>query len=123
MKRAAPTQELTSRAVELDEVHALVHNYARRVREHFGKRVRNVWLYGSAARGDWTTESDIDVLVLLYHEEEGDIEWLVETAYRMGLSEHGLLLQPVLLTTKEFDHLATRERRFARDVLRDGIAA
>jgi len=109
--------------VELDEVHALVHNYARRVREHFGKRVRNVWLYGSAARGDWTTESDIDVLVLLYHEEEGDIEWLVETAYRMGLSEHGLLLQPVLLTTKEFDHLATRERRFARDVLRDGIAA
>lgn len=85
--------------------------------------MRDVWLYGSAARGDWTSDSDIDVLVILHNEEQGDIEWLVETAYRKGLSEHHLLLQPVLLTTKEVDHLAARERRFARDVLREGIAA
>jgi predicted nucleotidyltransferase len=115
--------ETTREATELDRVHALVHDFARLVREHFGERVRDVWLYGSAARGDWTTDSDIDVLVLLYREEQGDIEWLVETAYGIGLSEHRLLLQPVLLTTEEFDHLAARERRFARDVLREGIAA
>ncbi len=104
-------------------MHELAHEFARHVREHFGQRVRDVWLYGSAARGDWTVDSDIDVLVLLHHEEPGDIEWLAETAYRMGLAERRLLLQPVLLTTEEFDQLAARERRFARDVLREGIAA
>ncbi len=115
--------EPQARPAALQQVRALAHDYARLVREHFGERVRDVWLYGSAARGDWTTDSDIDVLVLLYHEAEGDIEWLVETAYRLGLAEHRLLLQPVMLTTDEFDHLASRERRFAHDVLREGIAA
>lgn len=123
MKGETTIQEASPQTTGLDQVRALVHDYAHIVREHFGERVRDIWLYGSAARGDWTTDSDIDVLVLLYREEQGDIEWLVETAYRMGLSEHHLLLQPVLLTTTEFDHLAARERRFARDVVREGIAA
>ena len=105
------------------QVHSLVHDYAQLIRDHFGARVRDVWLYGSAARGEWTSDSDIDVLVLLHAEEKGDVEWLVETAYRLGLTERHLLLQPVMLTTAEFDHLAARERRFARDVLREGIAA
>lgn len=107
----------------LGDVRLLAREYGERVREHFGSRVRNVWLYGSAARGDWTPESDIDVLVLLYNEEDGDMEWLVGTAYWMGLAKRGLLLQPVMLTAAEFDRLAIRERRFALDVLKDGIAA
>jgi predicted nucleotidyltransferase len=93
------------------------------VRERFGDRVTAVWLYGSAARGDWTAASDIDVLVLLQEEEPGDMEWLVATAYRVGLAERHLLLQPTMLTQAEFDGLLARERRFARDVLREGIAA
>ena len=47
----------------LDEARSLFREYAALVREHFGERVAAVWLYGSAARGDWTDESDIDVLV------------------------------------------------------------
>lgn len=108
---------------KLDEVRGLFRQYAGLVRKRFGERVTGVWLYGSAARGDWTDESDIDVLVLLSHEETGDMEWLIATAYRIGLAERHLLLQPVMITQKEFDHLVDRERRFARDVLREGIAA
>ena len=104
-------------------MHALVGDYAQQIRQHFGSRVRDVWLYGSAARGDWTSESDIDVLILLHDEEHGDVKWLVEKAYQLGLTENHLLLQPVLLTTAEFDHLAARERRFALDILKEGIAA
>ena len=104
-------------------VRDLVQDFARLVREHFGERVAGIWLYGSAARGDWVEDSDIDVLVLLHREEEDDMEWLVRTAYRIGLAERHLLLQPVMLTKAEFDGLAARERRFARDVLREGMAA
>ena len=107
----------------LDEARRLFRQYAGLVREHFAERVTAIWLYGSAARGDWTEESDIDVLVLLSSEEAGDMEWLIATAYRIGLSERHLLLQPVMLTQQEFGRLAARQRRFARDVLREGIAA
>ena len=107
----------------LADARALFRDYTRLVRDHFGEQVRAVWLYGSAARGDWVAESDIDVLVLLDHEASGDLEWLIATAYRIGLAERHLLLQPVMLTQREFDDLAARERRFARDILREGIAA
>lgn len=109
--------------VSLADVRTLFRQYAASVRKHFGTRVTAIWLYGSAARGDWTADSDIDVLVLLDHEAEGDMEWLVQTAYRMGLGERHLLLQPVMLTQAEFDRLEARERRFALDVLREGVAA
>jgi len=97
--------------------------YAGRVRDHFGQRVTGILLYGSAARGDWTNESDIDVLVLLENERDDDVAWLVKTAYQTGLVERRLLLQPVMMTQAEFDALVARERRFAMDVLREGIAA
>ena len=121
--RTETTIKLSVERHTLKEIRELVGEYARLVRAHFGERVRDIWLYGSAARGDWTEESDIDVLVLLHREEADDMEWLVTTAYRIGLAERHLLLQPVMLTTAEFDHLVARERRFACDILREGIAA
>jgi predicted nucleotidyltransferase len=113
----------TQHDATLEAVRELFRAYAELVRKHFGDRTDRIWLYGSAARGDWTTDSDIDVLVLLRNEEEADMEWLVRTAYRIGLAQRHLLLQPVMLTTAEFDRLAARERRFAVEVLREGIAA
>lgn len=121
--RTETTITPTTNRQTLKAIRELVREYAGLVREHFGERVGNIWLYGSAARGDWTDESDIDVLVLLHQEEADDMEWLVTTAYRIGLAERHLLLQPVMLTTAEFDHLVARERRFACDILREGIAA
>ena len=100
MAVGAPTRGHSEQgtAARLEDARRVTREYAGLVREHFGERVRNVWLYGSAARGDWTPESDIDVLVVLKNEQAGDIEWLVQTAYRVGLVERHLLLQPVMLT-------------------------
>ena len=113
----------TSGAVtmNLKRARAAAEEYARQVRARFGKRTSRITLYGSAARGDWTDESDIDVLILLDREEPGDMEWLVNTAYAVGISQRHLLLQPVMLTADEFKHLVDRERRFATDVLNEGI--
>ena len=106
----------------LETVRALARDYARAVRTHWGARVHQVWLYGSAARGDWTPDSDIDILVVLDNEGSAEVEWLVATAYRMGLLERRILLQPVVMTPAHFEHLRMRERRFALDILREGVA-
>lgn len=105
----------------LRQARALAELYAREVRAHFGDRVRAIWLYGSAARGDWASDSDIDVLVLLDAVGAKDSEWLVSHAYRMGLLERELLLQPVMLSAGEFQHLSDRERRFAQEVTTQGV--
>ena len=42
----------------------IIMSFARRVRRILGKNLKQVILYGSYARGDYTEDSDIDIMVL-----------------------------------------------------------
>ena len=105
----------------VDEARLVAGKYAADVRRRFGDRVHAVRLYGSAARGDWSPESDIDVLVLLDRVSGEDSEWLVRQAVALGILGSGLLLQPLPMTVEQFAHLEARERRFAVEVNREGV--
>jgi hypothetical protein len=100
----------------------LAQDYAGRVRNHFGDRVRRIRLYGSAARGDWTPDSDVDVLVTLDDVWPADADWLSAQAFRMGVMDTGLLLQPFFIAERAYSRLLTRERAFALAVEREGKA-
>lgn len=99
----------------------LAATYAHGVRRHFGSRLKRIRLFGSAARGDWLPESDIDLLVLLDEVTTADSEWLVREAFRIGVLSTGILLQPIPMTESHFQHLQARERRFALEVEAEGI--
>ena len=43
----------------------LVHQYIELLSEIYGNHLKTVILYGSYARGDYTEDSDIDIMVLL----------------------------------------------------------
>lgn len=107
---------------DLQRVVCLAEAYANKVRLHFGDRVKRIRLYGSAARGDWTPESDIDVLVTLDDVCPEDADWLSAQAFHMGVVDTGLLLQPLFMTETAFVHLLARERAFALEVEREGRA-
>lgn len=50
------------------ERHAL-NEYVAAIRAHYGKRLVNVLVFGSRARGDHRPDSDVDLVVIL---EDGD---------------------------------------------------
>jgi len=52
---------------QLDTILASIARYSRKT---FGDRLESVILYGSYARGDYDTDSDIDVMVLVRMERE-----------------------------------------------------
>jgi len=106
---------------DLAQARVVAREFAAEVRLHFGERLKAARLYGSAARGDWSAESDIDVLVLLDHVESLDGDWLIHRAFELGLGKNGLLLQPLFMTESDFVELLTRERLFALEVQREGI--
>lgn len=116
-----PGLDMQALVEDLNRVRSLAGRYAAALREHFGARLKRVILYGSGARGDWTTASDIDVLVLLDKTETPDIEYIVQTATAMGVLDSGLVLQAIWMTETEFQHLKNRERRFALEVEKDGV--
>lgn len=95
--------------------------FASDIRGEFGDRVRRIRLYGSTARGDWTPESDIDVLVLLDSLSDEDGERIVTCAVRRGVLGSGLLIQPLFMPAADFTRLRDRERLFALEVEREGV--
>lgn len=99
----------------------MARRFAAAARQHFGARLRDIRLFGSAARGDWQEDSDIDVLVLLDTVESQDRDWIAEHASRLGILGSGLLLSTVTLPANHFAHLLQRERLFAQDVMREGM--
>lgn len=115
-------QDLRDNETRLAEAKSIAQKFASEVRDHFGDRLREIRLYGSAARGDWTPESDIDVLVLLDHLTTADEEWIIGRAVALGLFDSGYLLQPLFMTESDFSQLRRRERLFAGEVDREGIA-
>lgn len=42
----------------------LIKEYSMLIKEHFGKRLKAICLFGSVARGEENSESDIDILVV-----------------------------------------------------------
>ena len=108
-------------AQRIEEVRNLARAFAREVRMHFDGRLRDIRLYGSAARGDWQEDSDVDVLVLLDTVNNEDRAWIAERATQLGVLGSGILISAVTLPAASFQELRDRERLFAAEVDRDGI--
>jgi predicted nucleotidyltransferase len=104
------------------EAHDLSRRFAVVLRKRFGTRLRRITLFGSAARGEWTPDSDVDILVLLDRVTSEDVDWVVRQAFHMGVVERSVLVQPVIMAEAEFDQLLRRERAFALDVEAEGIS-
>jgi predicted nucleotidyltransferase len=81
--------ELGSRRSDDHEMDAekLLGSSKTRLRRAFGSRLHGIVLYGSVARGEATTESDIDLLVLLEGPVDAwhDLRKCVEALYDLQL--------------------------------------
>lgn len=65
-----------------DSVKQLLDGYVVELQNIYGTHLQSVILYGSYARGDYTKESDVDIMILLNLTDEEIKE------YRHQLSEH-----------------------------------
>lgn len=83
------------------------------------------WLFGSAARGDGSTSSDIDVVVVRPETvSEDDPTWTAQLE-RFADDVHGWTGNPCSLveySPAEFDDLLASAERLATDLRADGIA-
>lgn len=61
------TEKLTGRGEGMTktEMQQAVNEFAEEAKRIYGAKLKEIILYGSCARGDFTSESDIDLMILL----------------------------------------------------------
>ena len=98
---------------------SVLTDLARRLRERFGTRLKHVILYGSHARGQATSASDIDVLVVVDPVEDKSAEWdrCIDIVADIG-SRTGELISVLTCSLEEYRH---RQHPLLINVRQEGV--
>lgn len=89
-----------------DSVRELLYKFAKDMRGTFGKDLCSVVIYGSYARGDYTADSDIDVMILVDISEEDIKKYkddVADCAFEY-LMKYGIDISPVIKNKDHFDY-------------------
>lgn len=101
----------------------VLEDFTKRISD-FAPEVQSVILFGSVARGQATPRSDIDILVITPNSEEERFNELMNTVDRLVAEvsgRHPAKLVPIVMMTKDFEKSIKDKKRFAADILKDGI--
>ncbi len=87
-----------------------------------GKHLTRLVLFGSQARGDATSESDIDLLAIVADVDQQTVEAMRATLYEVMFAHNfARLLSLHVQTAAEFEDRLARGYSFARNVDEEGI--
>ena len=84
----------------------IIVSFARKVRKILGKNLKQVILYGSYARGDYTEDSDIDIMVFTTLTDK-EIEQIETEIYDLAfdfLMDYGVDINVVIKNEKQFNY-------------------
>ncbi len=100
---------------------AAITELESRLRRELSVCLASLWLFGSKARGDSTTDSDIDVLIVLDNVDSTIRDRVRLLAARVSL-EHDVLLNTHILDSRRWAEMARRRATLWQNVQHDGIA-
>lgn len=105
-----------------DTMRILIEQYILEVRKIYGSHLCKVILYGSYARGDYKTDSDIDIMILL---DISDIELkkysqqLFYMTYDFNM-DHNLDIKPIAKSEQHFRKWVTNYPFYA-NINKEGV--
>lgn len=100
----------------------ILREYAEKIQKLYPKVLRAVILYGSYARGDYTADSDVDVMVLVDLSEQqicGQREKLSDLTYDFN-ETYDLQIKPMLIGEKQFEYWLP-VYPFYQNIKKDGV--
>jgi len=104
-----------------ESVLAAVADLKQRLGDRFGERLEAFLLFGSHARGEAGSGSDVDLAILVRGLDPGEKNAALDLVAEVEL-DHLEPLSTLFMSTQAFDELKRRERRLALDIESEGIA-
>lgn len=85
-------------------VQSLLHQYLLEIQKIYGTHLKSVILYGSYARGDYTADSDIDIMILVDLPTE-KLDRYLDSLSELGFQynvEHDIWIMPIVKNINHF---------------------
>jgi len=101
-------------------VQELVRRFRAELDARFGSRLREVRLFGSAARGQMHEDSDVDVFVVLEGFKDPDRDAIFDVVGRLW-NETDLRISPTIMDRALVDEWRRQERPLMQEIARDGV--
>lgn len=103
-------------------IDSLLLEYLSAVQKIYGSHLKSVILYGSYARGDYTAESDVDIMILVDLNED-EMEQYADALSELGFEynvNHDIWIMPVVKNIEHFHYWATAYP-FYKNVQKEGV--
>ncbi|MDO5423710.1 MAG: nucleotidyltransferase domain-containing protein [Eubacteriales bacterium] len=103
-------------------VQSLLNQYLAELKKLYGSHLKSVILYGSYARGDYTENSDVDLMILVDLTDEA-LERYSDALSELGFGynvEHNIWMMPVVKNIDHFQHWVSAYP-FYKNVQREGV--
>jgi len=95
-----------------------LRNLSKKLKEEFGDKVKEVILFGSYARGDFTDDSDVDIIVVV---DDDRIEKEVRKIAYSFIPEVGKLISVKVIGKKTFESMRKMGFSLIRSIEREGM--
>ena len=103
-------------------VQNVIYEYAQELKRIYGSCLKKAVLYGSYARGDYTEQSDVDVMVIVTSSEE-EIKRTANSVSDVAfdiLMRYGIDISPVVVNEEHFEYWSDT-LPFYRNVQAEGV--
>ena len=103
-------------------IKTLLADYLAEIQKIYGLHLKSVILYGSYARGDYTPESDVDIMILVdLPDDELDqyADELAEVGFEYNVA-HDIWMMPVVRNQDHFNHWV-KAYPFYENVQKEGV--
>ena len=106
----------------------MLSNKDKKIFNQFASMVRSkfpaakIWAFGSRVRGDATSESDLDVCVVVDKLDDEFDSAIMDIAWQIGF-ENDLIISTVTYSKEEFEEGPCSESGLVQNILGYGIAA
>lgn len=104
------------------DLDALLSEFRALLVKKFGTKLERLLLFGPHATGSVSSNSDVDVAVIL-HQVQSHLDRMLPMDVAADLLEkYDLVLAPVVLSTTELDFMRQHDDPLAQQLDRDGLA-
>jgi predicted nucleotidyltransferase len=103
-------------------IHNLISQYLLEIQNIYGSHLKSVILYGSYARGDYTSDSDVDIMILVDLKDE-EIDKYSDSLSELGFEynvDYDIWMMPVVKNAEHFKYWASAYP-FYKNVQEEGV--